>query len=579
MAARLNGEAIRWLEALGREGSLGRLDDGELLDAFLARDAASSDAAFEVLVRRHGPMVLGLCRGLLRDDHAVDDAFQATFLVLARRAATIRDRDDVAPWLARVAGRIARRARAEAARRALRERRASADQPAMASAAGKVDHEAAAMIRAEVDRLPEADRLLLRLTYWQGRTYAEVAALLSWPIGTVRSRLSRARDRLRDRLSRLGLAPPMVLLGRSAPPTGGAAAPSDALVLRTVRAAGRVAGGMTAAVEAGVVPAGAAALANGELTMMATIPWKPIAALLLLGGTLTAGVVARVGSRREPVATPAAPLAPIAAAAPQAKPEARPLIVNGGVEKGDGDVPSSWSEGAAVPGVEYRWSRDAHTGNGSLCLKKTAQRYFPIAQWSQKVEHKGNAPRLKVSAWVKADRCTKAILDAQFLDGGGKWSHAWVAYIGAKEANDPPATHGWKRYRGVVEIPRGTRQIVLAPQIYGPGIVGSTTWRPSTPPIRRPTRPRPDPRDGAQTLAAPPFGSRGGPTGCRGRRDRGLESRGNLQPQLPNGDRVPRSARSTRTVSPIDDWFPDPRRRARASRSRIPRADSKRTTR
>src|SRR5262249_31910086 len=105
----------------------------------------------------------------------------------------------------------------------------------------------------------------------------------------------------------------------------------------------------------------------------------------------------------------------------------------------------------------------------------------------------GNAPRLKVSAWVKADHCTKAILDAQFLDGGGKWSHAWVAYIGAKEANDPPATHGWKRYQGVVEIPRGTRQIVLAPQIYGPGTVGCDDREAEYPPDPKTAPPAPCP--------------------------------------------------------------------------------------
>jgi hypothetical protein len=87
------------------------------------------------------------------------------------------------------------------------------------------------------------------------------------------------------------------------------------------------------------------------------------------------------------------------------------------------------------------------------------------------VDHRGKGPRLKVSAWVKADRVTKAILDAQFLGAGDQWSHAWAAYIGSKQDGDPPANHGWKRYEGVVEIPPGTRQIVIAAQIYGPGQV------------------------------------------------------------------------------------------------------------
>ncbi len=148
------------------------------------------------------------------------------------------------------------------------------------------------------------------------------------------------------------------------------------------------------------------------------------------------------------------------------------LLKNAGIEDGVGDAPASWTEGHAVPGVEYIWSRDtARTGKASLCLKKSVRRYFPIAEWCQKVDHAGDGPRLKVSAWVKANQVSKAIVDAQFLDGAGEWSHAWVAYIGASKANEPLVTHDWKRYEGIVAIPPGTKQIVIAPQIYGPGTV------------------------------------------------------------------------------------------------------------
>ena len=90
------------------------------------------------------------------------------------------------------------------------------------------------------------------------------------------------------------------------------------------------------------------------------------------------------------------------------------------------------------------------------------------------MDRQGNRPRLKVSAWVKADGVTKAILDAQFVgefEMGHKWQHAWAAYIGQKKSGDPLANHNWKRYEGVVEIPAGTKQIIIAPQIYGPGKV------------------------------------------------------------------------------------------------------------
>ena len=292
MATRLNGDALRWLDALDREGSLAQMGDRPLLERFLAGPGAASEAAFEVLVRRHGPMVLSACRGVLRDGHDADDAFQATFLVLARRASTIRDRDHLAPWLGRVARRIARRSRDEARRRAALERRMAVDDATAAPAAiDGAGLEAASLVRAEVDRLPEVDRLLLQLTYWQGKTYEEAAALLSWPIGTVRSRLSRVRERLRGRLARLGLAPVLAVAGPASPVgEAPAAQPPEALVLQTVRAAARLAGGMTAAVEAGAVPASVAAMVNGELSMMATLSWKSIAALLLVGGTVTAGV-------------------------------------------------------------------------------------------------------------------------------------------------------------------------------------------------------------------------------------------------------------------------------------------------
>jgi RNA polymerase sigma factor (sigma-70 family) len=481
MATRLNSDALRWLDTLNQDGTLARMSDGPLLERFLSRTGASSEVAFEVLVRRHGPMVLSLCRGVLHDDHAAADAFQATFLVLARRASTVRDRDNLAAWLGRVAKRIALSSREEAARRAARERRIAVDD-AMA-VAGVVDHagfEIASLVNAEVKRLPKVERILLQLTYWQGKTYEEAAAHLSWPIGTVRSRLSRARERLRSRLTRRGLAPIVAVAGSSALTTRAASAQTHAeLVVRTVRAATRYANGMTAAIESGAVPATVLALVNGELSLMAATSWKSIAVMLFVGGMATAGVGSLAvrssdAGAGEPVMRVAAsePATPAALPAAQEKADNRLLLINGGIEEGTGDSPQAWTAGAEIAGVEYIWSRaTGHTGKASLCLKKSAKRYFPIAQWFQKVDHKGDGPRLKVSAWVKADQVTKAILDAQYLDSNGQRSHAWVAYIGPKEPDKPPFTHDWKRYEGVVAIPPDTKQIIIAPQIYGPGTV------------------------------------------------------------------------------------------------------------
>jgi RNA polymerase sigma-70 factor (ECF subfamily) len=167
---------------------------------------------------------------------------------------------------------------------------------------------------------------------------------------------------------------------------------------------------------------------------------------------------------------PADQLAP--AGAPAVAVAVHKHLVNTSIEDGTGIAPADWWPGAKIEGVEYLWSRDAgHTGTSSLCLKKTARRYFPIAQWLQPIERTGDAPRLRVSAWVKADHVTKAILDAQFVDEKGAWSHAWVVYIGPKDPDGTPFTHDWKQYQGVVTIPPGTKQILIAPQIYGPGTV------------------------------------------------------------------------------------------------------------
>src|SRR5262249_43807721 len=154
--------------------------------------------------------------------------------------------------------------------------------------------------------------------------------------------------------------------------------------------------------------------------------------------------------------------------------EPKSIVVNGGLEEGDpkGTTPESWKQGAQLAGVKYQWDRTtSHEGKASLHFRKTAQRYFPIAQWFQVVDRTGKTPRLKVSTFVKAEKMTKAILDVQFQQPNGQASHEWVAYIGAKEDNDPPATHGWKRYEGVVTIPEGTEKLIIAAQVYGPGDV------------------------------------------------------------------------------------------------------------
>jgi RNA polymerase sigma factor (sigma-70 family) len=191
--------------AAGVEERVESLSDEELLDWFLNRSGGAAEVAFRAIVVRHGPMVLGVCRHILNQLQDAEDAFQATFLVLARKAGSIRDRRVLARWLYEVAYRIAMRARTNGVRRRTHERQGGE----MAATVSIDNHgwiELRPVLHEEINRLPEKYRVPVILCYLEGRTNEEVAELLQWPVGTVKGRLSRARDLLRSRLSRRGLA-------------------------------------------------------------------------------------------------------------------------------------------------------------------------------------------------------------------------------------------------------------------------------------------------------------------------------------------------------------------------------------
>src|SRR4051812_24613852 len=188
-------DVLRQVHRLFGAGSLGGLTDGDPLTRFAPR---RDEPAFEALVERHGPMVLRVCRSVLGDGHDADDAFQATFLVLARRAGSLWVGDSLGSWLFGVARRAATRTRRSAARRARHERTA-AEERRFQSGRGIEPERAndAAVVVDEVERLPSAYRSAVVLCYLEGLTYEEAAGRLGVSEGTVRGRLSRARDRLR----------------------------------------------------------------------------------------------------------------------------------------------------------------------------------------------------------------------------------------------------------------------------------------------------------------------------------------------------------------------------------------------
>jgi RNA polymerase sigma factor (sigma-70 family) len=212
--------------------------DSELLDCFVReRDSA----AFRNLVARHGSAVLQVCRGVLQDPHEAEDAFQATFLVLVRKAPSIQDPESLGGWLRGVAYRTAVRSRCRAARRRAIER-TLADKSPGALSCQELAPESRQIVREELDRLPDSYRQPLTLCYLEGLTHHEAASRLGWPIGTVKARLVRGRRLMRERLDRRGAGLGAGLLLWLLNPSRAAAVP-EPLVESTVRVMSLGAGG------------------------------------------------------------------------------------------------------------------------------------------------------------------------------------------------------------------------------------------------------------------------------------------------------------------------------------------------
>jgi len=282
-------------------GPAGRnpMTDGDLLERFVAE---GDPLAFEVLLRRHAPMVLGVCRRVIGSHHDAEDAFQATFLVLVRRAPHIRPPEAVGSWLCGVAYRTALGARSRLARRRAHEM-LMPYVPARATERDGLEQELRPMLDRELNALPEKYRRPVVLCDLQGRGRKEVAHALGIPEGTLSSRLAMARRMLAARLKRRGLALSAGALAVFLSHTRASACVSDELLCSTMKAALVFAAGPSIA--AGLVPGSIATLSEGVLRMMFLAKLKTTAAVVVAVAALTLGTGGMVYQAKAGMGQPA----------------------------------------------------------------------------------------------------------------------------------------------------------------------------------------------------------------------------------------------------------------------------------
>jgi RNA polymerase sigma factor (sigma-70 family) len=270
---------VQQLESLWDTGTLTGMSDAQLLARFSETRDSRRDSAFGELITRHGPMVMGVCRQVLRRPHDADDAFQATFLVLVRKARSIQVRESLGPWLYSVAYRTALRARSTALRYRQGDWEPQANGPTPEEHACQLDLRP--LVQEELGRLPEKYRAPIVLCHLEGKSHEEAARMLRWPIGTVSGRLSRGRDLLRSRLERRGVAVPSVLLSANWLAGTSNSVPS-ALLESTLGAVLRL--GAPAAASSPVLT-----LMQGVLNAMLIHKLKVAAMVMIVAGCITGG--------------------------------------------------------------------------------------------------------------------------------------------------------------------------------------------------------------------------------------------------------------------------------------------------
>jgi RNA polymerase sigma factor (sigma-70 family) len=310
-------------------------------DALLLRKfiGDGDEAAFASLVQRHGTLVLGVCRSVLHHHHDAEDVFQATFLVLARKAYTIRRQQSLSSWLHGVAYRLASKAKVKSDRRRSREQHAAP--PLQVEGSDDLSwRELRGVLHEELQRLPDKYRAPLLLCYWEGQTRDEAAALLGWTKGTLKERLERARNLLHSRLARRGLAPSATLFAVLFLNNAADANPYQLLTQTTVQAAKAFAAGQGEA--ARLLAQEAVTLAEGALRSMRLTKWAMICAVTVVLGGLGWGL-GLLTQQALHADQPDEPSATVTGAKPKAVSSAQgatskaPSVQPGVQEKKDGD--------------------------------------------------------------------------------------------------------------------------------------------------------------------------------------------------------------------------------------------------
>jgi RNA polymerase sigma factor (sigma-70 family) len=434
------GAVLHHLHRLGASCDGDDHSDRQLLEGFVRQ---RDETAFALLLSRHGPMVLGVCRRILRQPQDVEDAFQATFLVLVRQAQTVRRQASLASWLYGVALRTAQRARLDAVRRTLREERAAA--PSAVEGSNEPDwRDLRAALDEEIARLPEKYRAPLILCHLEGHTNAQISRRLHVPLGSLSKRLAQARGLLRGQLLRRG-----VTLSGAALVTvlAGQVSAVPPLLARTTT--GTV---LLALAGAGGVPPSVAALAAGVARTLAAAPLRiALQSVVAVGLLIGLGLAARPADPNPQSAVTAAPLAgpqqfvrqeeptarqeepllarqeepPAQVEAPDAQgPRQRLLRLRGGDAKSETAVAAGLLWIAKQQAVDGHWSLDA-LGGQKNDIAGTALALLPLLGAGH--THKAGDPFAR-----NVDRGLQFLLSKQKQDGdfgGGMYAQALASSV------------------------------------------------------------------------------------------------------------------------------------------------------